>query len=170
VLGSTLIRYSFLHYPRQKDLILEKFDYRVPSAVILFGKHDQFQQFIRENSQVVRNRTEWIFMYDELQPPPSSLNVSFPYFRGVFSSTLCCSLSNPRSDGQTCSPQSCRGVPSEMFFSKLAYVLSQVLQEVDPASSKSVRLSCSENDRKTGDATFSKTLIDALNAVSEVPK
>jgi hypothetical protein len=167
VLGTTLIRYSFLNYPKQKELILEKFEYRVPTGVILYGTEAQFKEFVQTNSKVVRNRTEWLFMYNEfISSSPQKLNISFPYFRAYFSSDVCCSFSNPTSDNQPCSPSACQGNPTDAFIRKLAYVVAEALFEIDPESKKSFRISCPPpNDPRAGDQEFKQILTDAINKV-----
>ncbi|OXA63208.1 Glutamate receptor ionotropic, kainate 2 [Folsomia candida] len=168
VLGSTLIRYSFLTYPRQKELILEKFEFRVPTGVIIYGTEQQFKDFIQANHHVVRNRTEWIFMYNQfMSSSPPKLNISFPYFRAYFSSETCCTLANPTTDSQRCSASSCDGNPSEIYIRKLAFVLAEALNQVDPDGKKSFRVSCTPpNDPRVGDRGFNAVLMDAINAKS----
>lgn len=167
MLGSTLIRYSFLHYPDQRELITEKFDYRVPTGAILFGTEIEFRNFIQANSKVVRNRTEWIFMFDEFLANPTQLNVSFSYFRSLFPPALCCSLKNASPDPQNCNPSSCHGNPTDMFLQKLAFVISEALNEVDANSRRAFRLSCTTSDRRTGESGFTKIVTDALNKVNK---
>jgi hypothetical protein len=153
-------------------LIVEKFDYRIPSAVILFGTGQDFEEFIKGKYAVVRDRNEWLFMFNSFQATPQSLNVSFPYLRGYFDLSLCCKLLSTPSDGgastetqpATCDPNNCIGDPGSLYLQKLAFIFSDVLNELD---GKMTTLTCEGNDNRKGDATFQTSFSTKLSQVSK---
>lgn len=174
ILGTTIIRYAFLHYSEQEELIREKFEYRVPSAVALLGSETQLRQFVTKEGTLVKNRTEWIFLFNEFveSPAPKFDSIRFPYFRGYLPVSACCShLINIKSDvgtgsGRGCGVSSCRDLPSHLFLRRLAYLLSQALREVDPTGRKTLKIvTCSNTDQKgssSSDKQFSDTFATAL--------
>lgn len=161
-MGSTLIRYAFLNAETQLPLIIEKFDYRIPSAVVLIGTEDNFSDFIATNNKVVRNRTDWVFLFDSFYNQAPRLNVSFPYYQGFYDSAACCALSNQNSE---CNSNNCVGDPTNSFLKKLSYKLLESLQQVDPQKSRAVRPSCADGDTTQGSADFLKTITDDLQQV-----
>ena len=170
ILGNTLIRYAFLNARTMGKLIVEKFDYRIPSAVVLFGTGQDFEEFIKTKSSVVRNRTEWLFMFDSFQSQPQSLNISFPYLRGYFDVSLCCKLLSSTSEGpvstnppSSCDPNDCIGDPGELYMQKLAFIFSNALNELQ---GKTTSLGCEANDNRKGESTFADSFSAKLTEVS----
>ncbi|ODM95541.1 Glutamate receptor ionotropic, kainate 2 [Orchesella cincta] len=174
ILGTTIIRFAFLQYPEQEEMIVEKFQYRVPSAVSVIGTESQIREFTIKQNQLVRNRTEWILILDEFvdSTPPTFDSVRFPYFRGYLPLSVCCSMLNTESEAggsssRGCSIASCKESPTNLFLRRLAYIMSQVLLDLDPKGEKVTKLGCTDQDSRAGDKDFTNKFSDSLNQKSE---
>ena len=160
ILGNTLIRYAFLNAKSMSQLIRQKFDYRIPSAVVLFGNHSDFTEFIASKAEVVRDYTEWVFMLDVFEPKPETLNISFPFIMGTYEPNVCCKL---KINEASCNAESCRGDATSEFARKLGYIFLEALSDLSPQPSPA-KISCSVNSG-SGTAGLRQQIADALNKV-----
>jgi len=159
---------------------MDKFEYRIPSGVLLFGNVQQLEAFVKERSPVIRNLTDWIFSFSSFQPVLPSLNISFQYIRAYFPQSFCCNLlslppvANEKpplpSSGSTpsiCTPADCVGDPTELYLKKLAFIFSETLKELD---GKVVKVGCAPTDIGQGDPQFLLNFSKKLEEVLKISK
>ncbi|CAG7732603.1 unnamed protein product [Allacma fusca] len=162
ILGNTLIRYAFLNANTMSGLIREKFDYRIPSAVVLFGIQEDFTNFISSKIEIVRDKNEWVFMYNKFARGVSTLNITFPYIQASFDAESCCRLQNsPASQESQITCPECKEEPTNEFSRKLGHIFMDALSSLD-FKSKSTDVSCTSTSGGKGKPDFRTQLISAL--------